>query len=252
MGRLDDKVAIVTGSSGGIGSVVVRRFLEQGARVACFDITLPTADIVTEFGDRVFGTIVDITDEDSVRQGVADACAALGDVTVLVNTAAVLGTSKPPHEVDRHDFDRTFAVNVTGTWLCTKHTIPSMMRASRGSIVNVSSTAALVGGSSKSTYHATKGAIRAMSRADAMTYAEHNIRVNTIFPGATATPMGDRVAAESPEGAEVYRARMNAAHPLGRRGEPDDIAFGIIYLASDESKFMTGSELVIDGGYTAR
>lgn len=252
MGRADGKVAVVTGARGGIGSAVVRHLLDEGASVACLDLDVPNSEVVDELGDRAFGVSVDVSDETSVREGVARVVEVFGEITALVNVAGVLGVSKPPHEVDRVDFDRTFAINVTGTWLMTKHVVPSMMRAGHGSIVNMASVAGLLGGTPMSTYHATKGAIRSMSKADAVTYAPHRVRVNSIYPGSIATPMSDLAAANSPEGAEAYRRRLDAAHPLGRRGEPSDVAFGVVYLVSDESAFVTGLELVIDGGFSSR
>lgn len=252
MGRVANKVAIVTGGAGGLGSVVVQKLLEEGAFVACFDVIPQDIEIPVEFRTRFREFTVDVADEESVRQGVTVAADTFGDISVLVNCASVLGPSKQPHEVTKFDFEHTFAINVTGTWLCTKYAIPSMLSAGKGSIINVSSVGALVGGSPMSTYHATKGAIRSMSRADAVTYAPHNIRVNSIYPGSIATPMSELAAENSPEGPVAYRKRMNAAHPIGHRGEPDDIAYAVLYLASDESKFVTGAELTIDGGYTAK
>lgn len=245
MGRLDGKIALVTGAHGGIGAVVCEALSREGADVIGGDLEARQTVHGTEFAS------LDVTAERSVRSAVRHVLDTRGRIDVLVNMAAVIGPSKPPHEVSQAEFDATFAVNVRGTWLCTKYVIPAMVAQRGGSIINFSSVAGLVGGFALSTYHATKGAIRAMSKADAVTYAKDGIRVNSIYPGSIRTPMSDATEAVHPEGA-AYRALLTDAHPLGRRGEPADIAYGVIYLASDESAFMTGSELVIDGGFTAR
>ena len=142
-------------------------------------------------------------------------------------------------------------INVKGVFFCTKHTIPSMMAAGKGSIVNLSSIYGLVGAADVPPYHASKGAVRLMSKTDAMLYAPHKIRVNSVHPGHIWTPMVENHLAKSGGNVEELRVAVGALHPLGHMGDVDDIAYGVLYLASDESKFVTGSELVIDGGYTA-
>jgi NAD(P)-dependent dehydrogenase (short-subunit alcohol dehydrogenase family) len=143
-------------------------------------------------------------------------------------------------------------INVTGVFLCTKHAIPYMKKGSSGSIINLSSIYGLVGAADLPPYHASKGAVRLMSKNDALIYAKDNIRVNSLHPGFIWTPLVAALARASPDGAEAFKAKLDSLHPIGHVGEPDDIASGVLYLASDESKFVTGSELVIDGGYTCQ
>ncbi len=142
-------------------------------------------------------------------------------------------------------------INVKGVFLCTKHAIP-YMQSSGGSIINLSSIYGLVSATDIPAYHASKGAVRLMSKTDALFYAKDNIRVNSVHPGFILTPLVEDLGRRSPQGVEAYKQHLDSLHPIGHMGEPQDIAYGILYLASDESKFITGSELVIDGGYTAQ
>ncbi|MEI8296072.1 MAG: SDR family oxidoreductase, partial [Alphaproteobacteria bacterium] len=150
------------------------------------------------------------------------------------------------------EWDAVMNVNVKGVFFCTKHAIPYMKENGGGSIINSSSIYGIVGAHDMPPYHASKGAVRLMSKTDAMFYAKDKIRVNSIHPGFIWTPFVESLAKQFPEGVEAYRKTLSKLHPLGHVGEPNDIAYGMLYLASDESKLMTGSELVIDGGYTAR
>ena len=175
-----------------------------------------------------------------------------GRIDVLVNNAGIAGASKPTHEITEEEWDRVQAINVKGVFLCTKHVIPFLRKAGGGSIVNLSSIYGIVGAPDVPPYHASKGAVRIMSKTDALLYAKDRIRVNSVHPGYIWTPMVEGVGKESGQSMEEFRKQIAALHPLGHIGEPNDIAFGILYLASDESKFVTGTELVIDGGYTAQ
>jgi NAD(P)-dependent dehydrogenase (short-subunit alcohol dehydrogenase family) len=175
-----------------------------------------------------------------------------GKIDVLVNNAGIVGTTKPTHEISEEEWDRLMTINVKGVFFCTKHVIPYLQKNGGGSIINLSSIYGLVGAADVPPYHASKGAVRLMSKTDAMLYAKDKIRVNSVHPGFIWTPLTETLGEQFPQGVEVYREHLNKLHPLGHVGEPNDIAYGILYLASDESKFVTGSELVIDGGYTAR
>jgi NAD(P)-dependent dehydrogenase (short-subunit alcohol dehydrogenase family) len=247
-GRLSGKVALVTGARGGLGAEICAILHSEGAQVAASDLdwvpNVPEGDYP--------GWSLDVTDEASVKSAVDDILGRFGRIDVLVNVAGITGDSKPSHEVTVEEFDRVISVNVKGTWLCTKHVIPAMIANRAGSIINISSISGLIGGSSLTIYHASKGAVRLLAKADAMVYAEYGIRVNSVHPGSIKTPMSEAVARNHPDGPEVYRARILASQPLQYRGEPSDIAYGVVYLASDESRFVTGTELVIDGGYTAQ
>jgi NAD(P)-dependent dehydrogenase (short-subunit alcohol dehydrogenase family) len=256
MGRVRGKVAIVTGGAKGIGAACVRRLAEEGARVAVVDMEdEPGRALASDMRSsgldaRYFHC--DVSSESQVAAMVTDVVEAFGEPTVLVNNAGIAGPSKPTHELTEEEWDRVQAVNVKGVFLCTKHVIGPMRRAGGGSIINLSSIYGLVGAPDVPPYHASKGAVRLMSKTDALLYAGDGIRVNSVHPGFIWTPMVEHHLASLGGDAEQARRDTAALHPLGRMGDVDDIAWGIVFLASDESAFMTGSELVIDGGYTCR
>ncbi|MFP4387623.1 MAG: SDR family NAD(P)-dependent oxidoreductase, partial [Desulfococcaceae bacterium] len=175
-----------------------------------------------------------------------------GGLDGLVNNAGISGTNKPTDKIGGDAWDKVMEVNVKGVFLCTKHAIPHLRNAGGGSIVNLSSIYGLVGAPDLPPYHASKGAVRLMTKTDALLYAKENIRVNSIHPGYIWTPLVEELAKRADQSVEAFREDLANRHPVGRVGDPEDIAWGVVYLASDESKFVTGSELVIDGGYTAR
>jgi NAD(P)-dependent dehydrogenase (short-subunit alcohol dehydrogenase family) len=242
--RVENKICIVTGAASGLGAATRELLTAEGATVVGFDVTAPATDPLL--------LSVDVSDESAVGDAVAQVVEEHGRIDVLVNNAGIPGPRKPAHEVTHEEFERVFGVNVRGTWLCTKHVVPHMLDAGRGSIVNMSSMYGLVGNSMIPTYHATKGAIRLMTKADAVTYAPHGIRVNSVHPGSIETHSRASVRSDTSRKAQEYNRRTLDSIPLGHRGAPIDIAYGVLYLASDESRYMTGAELVIDGGYTAR
>jgi NAD(P)-dependent dehydrogenase (short-subunit alcohol dehydrogenase family) len=194
---------------------------------------------------------LDVADEAAVEATFAEVVGVFGRLDVLVNNAGISGTNKPTHELTAEEWDRVMAVNVKGVFFCTKHAVPYLRRSGSGSIVNLSSIYGLVGAPDVPPYHASKGAVRLMTKTDALLYAGDGIRVNSVHPGFIWTPMVENHLQSVGDVVEGRKA-LDALHPLGHLGEPEDIAYGILYLASDESKFVTGSELVIDGGYTAR
>ena len=157
-----------------------------------------------------------------------------------------------PHEITEEEWDRVININVKGVFLCTKYAIPYMQKSGGGSIINLSSIYGLIGAPDLPPYHASKGAVRLMSKTDALLYAKDRIRVNSVHPAFIWTPLVEELGRQSPEGVESFRKHLDSLHPIGHVGESLDIAYGILYLACDESKFVTGSELVIDGGYTAQ
>lgn len=255
MDRLKGKVAAVTGGSHGIGAAAVTRMAEEGASVAILDCLdkegEALADTLTERGFNVGYWHCDVGSERAVKSAIDSAAEKFGHLDVLVNNAGIAGPNKPTHELTEEEWDKVQTVNVKGVFFCTKHAIPHMKRAGRGSIINLSSIYGLVSAPDVPPYHASKGAVRLMTKTDAMLYAEDRIRANSIHPGFIWTPMVEGHLSGSSEDLEAAKAATAALHPLGHMGEPDDIAWGIVFLASEESKFMTGSELVIDGGYTA-
>jgi NAD(P)-dependent dehydrogenase (short-subunit alcohol dehydrogenase family) len=257
MKRVENKVAIITGAASGIGKATAKRLAEEGAKVAITDIqdekARETVDEITANGGTAKAWHMDTTSEDDVKRVFEDVAAEFGSIDVLVNNAGVEGPDKPTHEISEEEWKQVIDVNVNGVFLCTKHAVPAMKEAGSGSIINLSSIYGLVGAADAPPYHASKGAVRLMSKNDALFYAEDDIRVNSVHPGFIWTSMVERFAEKQEDTTvEEFRKELAAAHPIGNVGEPEDIANGILYLASDESKFVTGSELVIDGGYTAQ
>lgn len=256
MNRLSGKTAIVTGGAVGIGRACVERMAQEGARVAIFDV-LETegealaSDLAAQ-GRSVAFWRVDVTDEAAMKAAIDDAAARFGGLHVMVNNAGISGSPKPTDQVTEAEWDRVQAVNVKGVFFGTKHAIPQLRAAGGGSIVNLSSIAGLIGVGNLAAYHASKGAVRLMTKNDAITYASEQIRVNSIHPGYIWTPMVENhLRATSPD-LEAAKAAAGSVHPIGHMGEPDDVAWAVVWLASDEAKFVTVAEIAIDGGYTAR
>ena len=255
MGRVEGKVAIVTGGALGIGKASSLLLAKEGAQVAITDILDKEGQEVVKEIKKSGGVALfwhlDVSNEKEVQKVFADIHNKFGKIDVLVNNAGIAGVSKPTHEITEEEWDKVMAVNVKGVFFCTKHVIPFMKKTRNGSIINLSSIYGIVSSPDVPPYHASKGAVRIMTKTDAFLYAKDKIRVNSVHPGFIWTPMVENYA-KSQGNVEEVRKMLDNLHPIGHVGEPDDIAYGIVYLASDESKFVTGSELVIDGGYTAR
>jgi NAD(P)-dependent dehydrogenase (short-subunit alcohol dehydrogenase family) len=256
MKRVNRKNILITGAGLGIGRATAIMLAKEGAMIAVTDIDDKAGDSVVAEINAVGGLAkywhLDTSDEDNVHKVFSEVASEFGSIDVLVNNAGIAGVDKPTHEISKQEWETLMNVNVTGVFLCTKYVIPYMLKSKRGSIINLSSIYGLVGAGDLPPYHASKGAVRLMSKNDALIYAKDNIRVNSVHPGFIWTPLVAALAEQSSEGAEKFKQQLDDAHPIGHVGEPDDIAYGVLYLASDESKFITGSELVIDGGYTAR
>lgn len=255
MKRLEGKVMIVTGGGLGIGRAVCLRSAQEGARIAVTDVRdkdgAEAVKAIQQAGGSADYWHLDVAQESEVDTVFADIAKRFGRIDVLVNNAGIAGVSKPTDEVTEAEWDRVMAVNVKGVFFCTKHAIPYLKRAGGGSIVNLSSIYGIISAPDVPPYHASKGAVRLMTKTDALLYAKARIRVNSIHPGFIWTPMVEQYLASQGD-VTAGRAAVDQLHPLGHMGEADDIAYGVIYLASDESKFVTGAELVIDGGYTCR
>jgi len=256
MRGLEGKICFVTGGSHGIGAATCKRLAEEGARVIISDVEDEDGkalrdEILAGNGLAEYWHL-DVTDEGRVREDFAAIHERWGRLDVLVNNAGIAGVNKPTHEVDLAEWRKVMEVNVTGVFLCTKYGIPLMRDAGGGSIVNLSSIYGIIGAPDIPPYHASKGAVREMTKTDALFYAKDRIRVNSVHPGFIWTPLVEKLARESGEGVDAFRAELDARHPIGHVGEPEDIAAGIAYLASDDARFLTGSELVIDGGYTCQ
>ncbi len=250
MGRLDGKVALISGGARGQGATEGRMMAQEGAKVVLGDI-LDEQGHAVEAEIRAAGGAatyvhLNVTSESDWQSAVQTAESTYDGLHVLVNNAGIL-IRATIEETTEDDFDRIMAVNVKGVFLGTKHAIPAMRRAGGGSIVNISSTAGLVGSPGETAaYSATKGSVRLFTKSTAIQHAGDNIRCNSVHPGPIATDMIKDML-EDPEQWEQRMRRL----PLKRPGKPEDIAYGVIYLASDESSFVTGAELVIDGGTTA-
>ena len=255
MKRLSGKVAIVTGASLGIGRAITIRMAEEGARVAMLDvIDMEGNSLERELRGRGLDVKYwhcDVTRESNLAESFCGAADHFGRLDIVVNNAGISGANKPTPELSEEEWDKVQSVNVKGVFFGTKHAIAHLRRSGGGSIINLSSIYGLVGAGDVPPYHASKGAVRLMTKNDALIYAADRIRVNSIHPGFIWTPMVQKHLAGLGDVAEG-RKSVDALHPLGHMGEADDIAWGAVYLASDEAKFVTGAELVIDGGYTAR
>jgi NAD(P)-dependent dehydrogenase (short-subunit alcohol dehydrogenase family) len=253
--KLKDRGIIVTGAAMGIGKATAIAASQEGAKVAICDFNdkegkATEREINSKGGHSKFYHL-DVTSENEVRDTFQIISKDLGNIYGLVNNAGIAGVSKPTHEVTLDEWNKVISVNLNGVFLCTKQAIPYMLKNKSGSIVNLSSIYGLVGAQDAPPYHASKGAVRLMTKVDALFYAKNGIRVNSVHPGFIETPMVKGFA-ESSGNSEAVLSALKALHPMGRLGKPEEIAAGIVFLLSDDSSFMTGSELVIDGGYTAQ
>ncbi|MDQ6645243.1 MAG: SDR family oxidoreductase [Chloroflexota bacterium] len=250
--RLKDKVAIITGGGSGFGEVTGRLFAREGAAVMLADLNSAAARAVAESiqaeGGQAFWVEANVTSSESAAAMVKATLDHFGQVDILFNNAGIEGWGSVI-DSDEATWERIFAVHVRGPFLCSKYTIPAMIeRGKGGSVINVSSVAGLVGLQNMSAYSAAKGAIVSLTRSMAADFAQHNIRVNCIAPGTTMTPLGKRlIENDTPE----KLAQRLSRYPMGRFGEPEEIARSVLYLASDDSSYTTGTCLVMDGGLTS-
>lgn len=249
--RLAGKVALVSGGARGMGATEARLFAREGAKVVIGDVLedegrQTAADINAAGGEALFVRL-DVTSETNWQQVVKTAVDQFGKLDILVNNAGISVKGKV-EDTTVEDWNRVMDINAKGVFLGTKAAIPAMRQAGGGSIINISSQLGLVGvDNSSPQYQASKGAVRLLTKATAIQYAGEGIRVNSVHPGPVATPMTEARRADP----DYYKLTVSRI-PLGRYGEPEDVAYGVLYLASDESSFVTGSELVIDGGWTAQ
>ena len=251
MKRAENKVVVVTGAALGIGRETCMLLAKHGAKVAVTDILDKEGHALVEEINKSGGVSkywhLDVADETEVEKVYGEVFKEFGQLNATVNNAGIAGPDKPSYEVTEKEWDRVMNINVKGVFFCTKHAVPLMKKSGGGSIVNISSIYGIVGAADLPPYHASKGAVRVMSKTDALQYAKDKIRVNSVHPGFIWTPLVEELGKDDPG----FRKHLDSLHPIGHIGEAIDIAYGILYLVSDESKFNTGSELVIDGGYTA-
>jgi len=258
MKRVEEKVAIVTGSTYGIGEAIAKVLAKEGAVSIITGRTQEEGKRCMEeikgSGGKAEYYSLDVTNEARVKEVIDAVYEKYGKIDILVNNAGIGGPNKPTHEYTKEEWNRVFEVNVTGAFLCTKYTVPYMIKQKSGNIVYISSIYGIIGSPDVPAYHATKAANRVMAKIDALLYAKDNIRVNSVHPGFIWTPMVENSLKEQSKNSgmsvEDLRKELDSRHPIGHIGVPNDIAYGVLYLVSDEAKFVTGSELIIDGGYT--
>ena len=256
MPRLEGKVALISGGARGQGAVEARMFAREGARVVIGDILddlgMRVQAEINETGGECLYVHLDVTSEADWQNAVEAAVSRFGKLDVLVNNAGIgsprdaVGERMTIEALPESQWDQVMDVNAKGVFLGTKAAIPEMRKTGGGSIINISSVAGLVGGTT-SAYGASKGAVRLLTKSTAIQYAGEGIRANSVHPGVIITDMTAGMLAD-----EAGRELNLARHPIGRLGVSEDVAYGVLFLASDESSFMTGSELVIDGGLTAQ
>ena len=250
--RLAGKVAFISGAARGMGAVEARLFAKEGCKVALGDVLeiegRQVAAEINESGGEALFVRLDVVSEADWQRAISDTVERFGKLYILINDAGIGGPGTM-EETTVEEWDRTMAVNGRGVFLGTKLAIPEMRRAGGGSIINISSQFGLVGTGADSSpqYQASKGTVRLLTKATAIQYARDGIRANSVHPASIRTPMNEE-RLNNPEALRSTLARI----PLGRLGSPEDIAYGVLYLASEESSYVTGSELVIDGGWTAQ
>jgi len=246
MGRLDGKVALVTGAASGIGNACARRFAEEGAEVAGLDVAASERwTPVAAAGRKTSFNVADVRDEIAVSLAVAAALAAHGGIDVLVNAAGV-SSYGVAHEVDAEEWDRVLDINLKGSYLVAKHVLPAMMARRSGSIIHVASVEGFDGVSGQLAYNASKGGVVLMTKNMALDYATYGIRVNCLCPGLIETPLTAPVMT-----LPALLEQMRSFHAMERFGKPEEVAAAALFLASDDASFVTGHPLVVDGGWLA-
>jgi NAD(P)-dependent dehydrogenase (short-subunit alcohol dehydrogenase family) len=248
LSRLEGKTAVVTGGASGIGKAAAMRMAAEGARVAILDCNGTEAEtavsLIRTAGQAAISIPCDVAADAEVALAMQRVAKEFGSIDVLFNSAGV-AVRFPVGEQDEAGWDRVLSINLKGSYLCSRHALPYFSK-SGGSIIHTSSVTGIIGVRNRAAYSASKGALVALTRSMALDYASRHIRVNCICPGFVRTPLLSALLAD-PE----RTARLTALHPLGRLGEPEDIARAVLFLASDESSWITGHALVIDGGFSA-
>jgi NAD(P)-dependent dehydrogenase (short-subunit alcohol dehydrogenase family) len=251
-GMMDGKVALVTGAGSGIGKGVALAFAREGAKVAVADKVLETAKetmrMIKESGSDAMAVPCDVTRETDVKAMIHAAVDTLGRLDYAVNNAGIEAMPIPLAEYPLDVWNQVLSVNLTGVFLCLKHEIAQMLKQGKGAIVNIASVAGLIGTPLIAAYTATKHGVVGLTKTAALEYAQSGIRVNAVCPGATQTPMGDRLIEQHPEVAEM----LLKIHPMGRIADVKEMAAAVLWLCSDSASFVTGQALAVDGGYVAQ
>ncbi|MGD1118116.1 MAG: glucose 1-dehydrogenase [Dehalococcoidales bacterium] len=251
MNRVKDKAAVVTGSASGIGEATAKLLAAEGAKVAVLDIKDKEGKTVAAGIKKAGGTAdfwhADVSKEDEVKQAMAEIYKKYGKLDILVNNAGIPGGRAPAFDLPVEEWDRVMNTNLKGAFLCVKYASPYMIKSGGGSIVNVASCYGIIGCDTP-VYDTSKGGMRAMSKSDAIQLARFGIRVNSVHPGNIETPLFRKLTAKIGGGLKFTREILGLMCPLDRMGKPEEIAYGILFLASDEASYVTASELVMDGG----
>lgn len=251
MDRLKGKVAIITGAASGIGEGTAKLFSKEGAKVAIVDKDDVNGNRVKNEIQATGGEVsffhADVRIEKEVSKAFSDIYNKYGKLNILVNDAGIAGSGKPSHELTSEEWYEVIDTNLKGPFFCVKYAVPYMIKAGGGSVVNISSTMGIIAGPTPA-YNSSKGGLRLATKSDAMVYAKDHIRFNSIHPGYIITPLFKRITIELQKDIEQSIKDISTTVPLGRMGYPEDIANGILFLASDEAAYITGTELVIDGG----
>jgi NAD(P)-dependent dehydrogenase (short-subunit alcohol dehydrogenase family) len=254
MDRVKGKVAIVTGGASGIGEAAAKLLAAEGAKVAITDIDDKNGERVVKEIKAAKGEAsywhMNVTNEKEVNQTVAEINKKYKKLNIVVNSAGIPGYPKPTHQTTTAEWDKVMDINLKGTFFVNRAAIPFMLKTKApASVVNISSMLGLIGGGDP-VYHASKGGVRLMTKSDATVYAPQNIRFNSVHPGYILTPLFRSFGKVAPKGPQAFFDEMAAKIPIPRLGTAEDVANGILYLASEESGYVTGAELVIDGGYS--
>jgi NAD(P)-dependent dehydrogenase (short-subunit alcohol dehydrogenase family) len=245
-----NKVAIITGGSSGIGRATALAFAKKGAKVVVVDWqeSQETMKSIKDLGAEAIFIKCDVSKSADVKAMVEKTIAAFGRLDYAFNNAGIEGDSAPTADCTEENWDKTITVNLTGTWLCMKYEIPEMLKQGKGSIVNCSSVAGLVGFEGLPAYVASKHGVIGLTKTAALEYAEQGIRVNAVCPGVIQTPMMDRLTGKKKEAIEQF----TALEPVGRMGQPEEIANAVVWMCSDEASFVTGHAMAVDGGFVAK
>ena len=252
-GKLASQVALITGSASGIGEATARRFAAEGAKLVIADVQTDRgrhlAEELTSSGSPAIFAECDVSNQRAVQAAIDSTVRTFGKLTTLVNVAGI-ASFKPFHEFDESDWDRILGVNLKGMFLMTKHAIEHLLKNPRSYVVNIGSTSCFVADAGESIYSASKGGVMMLTKSIALEYAAQGLRCNCICPGITDTPMLRFHLSTMPDPEATLAARLRRV-PMGVAGQPDDIAKCALYLACEDSSYITGTQILIDGGYLA-